>query len=292
MSCLIGGLCPWRLKYEQSVPPIGSQLLKEIEDATEVKDCKISDIREKMKGLLFLPGKGSLTVQLIYLTMIDANSLLSPFTEVEERIFVLSKKTDSVAYACLKAGCLISCCTGGIALGSVGPGCFNPSWLMGTIAVLSSSIGSGVAYLTTGCYPHIASEEANEMQNTYLKVKEVYLELASHLIQLAESNPQLAVGIAKDLTAKDIYSTMRRSLSAEDAEALIKPLENARAFIAEGKFPFAPLQLKQCAEIFLLKRTVTKLVQEKPQTLNPSISDKSLCLMESDSTEEIKEKKY
>lgn len=178
----------------------------------------------------------------------------SPFTGKQERVFEISLKTDEVAHNCLICGCIVSGSASLITLGAVGPGCFTPNWIMNTIALVSSCFGAGVSFQTTGCYPHIASVKANEMQNTFVEVKDLYLELGSHLIGIYEDYPDQAKALASGLDTDLIAKKCAYFISANEAGNLVKPLEKAKAFILDGVIPDAPLSIRNCVELLLLRK--------------------------------------
>lgn len=259
MNCLTYHCCPWMMEIPSLSKNLTGEDIASLENGFFHGNLDQEQLGQLFKGVFFLPEGASRTVQLIYLTRLVDKVSCSPLTEEQEKVFDVSKRTDDVALRCLKCGCVVSCSASALALGAVGPGCFGPSWVMETIALVSSSIGAGVSYLTTGCYPHVASVKANEMQNTFANAKDMYLELGSHLIKLYEGYPDQAKILAKSLDTKLIAQRAACVLSTEEAGSLVKPLEKARDFILSGTIPDSPLAIQQSAELFLLRKKIETL---------------------------------
>ena len=259
MNYISYNCCPWRHTIPLISKELDGEAVLNLEKAFFRGKLKEEEANSIFKGVIFLPDNTSRTVQLLYLTRIAGKEFYSPFTEEQERVFDISQRTDEAALNCLRCGCVVSCTASALALGVVRPGCFGPSWILETIAVLSTSIGAGVSYVSTGCYPHIASAKANEMQNTFVELKDLYLELGSHLITIYEYYPDQAKVLASGLDTGLIAKRCTYFLSENQAGDVVKSLEKAKAFILDGAISDTPLSIKNCVELFLLRKKLGTL---------------------------------
>lgn len=256
MNCLTYYCCPWKQESDFLSKTLSLEESSLLDKGFFSGNLDADEVSNIFKGVFFLPDGVTRTVQLIYLTGLADMAGCSPLTEEQERVFDISRRTDEVAHRCLKCGCVVSTAAGCLALGSVGPGCFGPSWILQTIGLVGSSIGSGVSYLATGCYPHIASVKANEMQNTFSQTKDLYLELGSHLIRIYEDYPARAKALAQKLDTQLMAQRVACLLSADEAGDLVKPLEKAVAFVLSGTIPDAPLAIRNSVELLLLRKKI------------------------------------
>lgn len=258
MNTLTYHCCPWRQDFPALSKTIDNEQTQSLEKSFFEGKIALDQIGKTLKGVIHLPDCSSRTVQLIHLARISEDNVYSPLTEKQEWIFDINERTDKAAERCLKCGCLFSCTAGAIALGTVGPGCIGPSWILQTIAVFSNSLASGISYISTGCYPHVASAKANEMQNTFSQVKELYLELGSHLIRIYEDFPKQAKGLAKAIDTEIVAKRAAFFLSPDEAEEIVKPLKKAKIFILTGKIPDYPLVIRNQIELALLRNEIYK----------------------------------
>lgn len=230
------------------------QFIEDLFRKRELSKIEPADLQEELEGFLYLPGGRYVTARLIYLTKIKENNDLCALTCRQDKVFRMSTLTDQRATNCLKCGCGLLLCASVVSCPTAGPTYFTGKWILETVSLTLSIASNLTSYISTGCYPHIASEKANDKQNLFNEAKGVYEELGVRLIELMEHDKELAFKIAENLDFPAICKSMERALCKEEIEILLEPLEKAIKFVRDKEFPSTPSIIGFAVQTLLLRK--------------------------------------
>lgn len=259
MSCLTNNCYPWRKEFPEISKVLNNEEVESVESLFSKKG--IDRAAEGLEGVLFLPDGESRTVQLIHLARIGDDESLRPLTEKQERIFEVGQRTDKVAVNWLNGGCGLYAVTSLVSFTTCGP-TYALSWIPASISTLFNVVSTGVSYLSTGCYPHMASVEGNKMQNTFHEAKRMYTELGSHLISIYEIDSKKAEKLAEKIDIQSIINRLEDFFSDREAVSLTEPLAAARRFVLEKEIPDGPVEIRNSARLVLLSEEVEHLQKQ------------------------------